>query len=48
MAKDRFFKKPNGVIVKYNPNLHDLKSWKSRFEECSESGGKLKKKPKKK
>ena len=30
---DRYFKKPNGRIVKATPNL-DIKSLESRFTEC--------------
>jgi len=44
----KYFKKPNGIIIEYNPNNHDLKSLKSRFEECNEDGSKIKKAKKKK
>lgn len=41
MAK--YFKKPSGIVFEYNPSSHDLKSLKSRFEECDANGNKLKK-----
>ena len=49
---DRFFKKPNGVIVKVIPT-HDINSLKDRFIECDAKGNEIKKekpkaKPKKK
>ena len=45
---DRYFKKPNGRIVKATPNL-DIKSLESRFTECDADGKELKKeKPKEK
>ncbi len=43
---DRFFKKPNGVIVKVIPT-HDIDSLKDRFIECDAKGNEIKKeKPK--
>ena len=43
---DRFFKKPNGVIVKVIPT-HDINSLKDRFIECDAKGNEIKKeKPK--
>ena len=52
---DRFFKRPNGSIVKTSKDqdADTLKSWEDRFEECDENGGAIKKekakaKPKKK
>ena len=45
--KDKYFKRPNGDLVKYDPTKkHDLDSFKSRFKECDENG-KEKKKAKK-
>ena len=45
---ERFFKKPNGVIVKYDELYHNVKSLKERFEECNADGTKLKAKKKEK
>ena len=43
---DRFFKKPNGVIIKVIP-AHDIDSLKDRFIECDTKGNEIKKeKPK--
>ena len=39
---DRYFKKPNGRIVKATPNL-DIKSLESRFTECEKGGKEIKK-----
>ena len=47
MKKDRYFKKPNGVIIKYASN-HDLKSLKDRFLEVDKFGKEIKKVAKKK
>ena len=44
----RYFKKPNGFIVEYNPENHDLKSFKDRFKEVNEDGSEKKPKAKKK
>tara|TARA_Y100001938_G_C7926380_1_gene347076 strand:- start:127 stop:270 length:144 start_codon:yes stop_codon:yes gene_type:complete len=44
----RYFKKPNGFIVEYDPGKHDLKSFKDRFKEVNEDGSELKPKAKKK
>tara|TARA_R100000664_G_C2758980_1_gene148292 strand:+ start:4287 stop:4448 length:162 start_codon:yes stop_codon:yes gene_type:complete len=44
---DRFFKKPNGVIIKAEAN-HDIKSLEDRFEECGANGKALPKKETKK
>ena len=35
---DRYFKKPNGVVIKYDSSKHDLKSLKDRFQECNADG----------
>ena len=43
---DRYFKKPNGVIIEAQSN-HDIKSLEDRFIECDVDGKELKKeKPK--
>ena len=42
---DRFFKKPNGVIIKAIPT-HDIESLKSRFKECDIKGDAIKKEKK--
>ena len=43
----KYFKKPNGVIIEATPN-HDLDSLKARFIECYSDGKEIKKeKPKK-
>ena len=44
---DRFFKKPNGVVIKAASN-HDIKSLEDRFEECGANGKALPKKEVKK
>ena len=44
----RYFKKPAGYIIKYDPSKHDLESLKDRFEECDEQGNPMPKKAKKK
>lgn len=37
--KDKYFKRPNGDVVKYKPSKkHDLESFKARFVECDEDG----------
>tara|TARA_R100000742_G_C4259284_1_gene77115 strand:+ start:526 stop:684 length:159 start_codon:yes stop_codon:yes gene_type:complete len=45
---ERFFIKPNGVIVQYNELYHDIKSLEERFEECNADGTKPKAKKEKK
>ncbi len=40
----RYFKKPSGYVFEYDPNRHDIKSLKDRFEEVDEKGVKKKKK----
>ena len=41
--KDKYFKRPNGDVVKYDPaKKHDLDSFKARFEECDADGKKKK------
>ena len=45
---DKYFKKPNGVIIKYDPLNHDLESLKLRFKECGADGKVAKPKAKKK
>ena len=42
---DKYFKKSNGVVIKYDPLNHDLESLKDRFQEC-DADGKDKPKPK--
>ena len=42
---DRYFKKPNGVIIKFQSN-HDINSLLDRFEECDKDGNKIEKKAK--
>tara|TARA_R100000700_G_C3174497_1_gene149139 strand:- start:676 stop:825 length:150 start_codon:yes stop_codon:yes gene_type:complete len=44
---ERYFKKPNGIVVQVN-EYHDIKSLEERFEECDKNGKKLKKETKKK
>tara|TARA_R100001594_G_scaffold48117_2_gene80996 strand:+ start:734 stop:910 length:177 start_codon:yes stop_codon:yes gene_type:complete len=45
----RYFKKPNGRIVTYDPQTHDIDSFEERFIECDINGKpKPKPKPKKK
>tara|TARA_Y100000310_G_scaffold302572_1_gene340012 strand:- start:105 stop:254 length:150 start_codon:yes stop_codon:yes gene_type:complete len=44
----RFFKKPSGVVIEYDPSSHDLDSLKDRFKECTEGGGIKRAKPKSK
>jgi len=34
----RYFKKPNGRIVTYDPQTHDIDSFKDRFIECDKNG----------
>ena len=43
---ERYFKKPNGIVIKYENN-HDINSLKDRFEECDIDGKPLKKSVKK-
>ena len=43
---DRYFKKPNGVIIKFQSN-HDINSLLDRFEECDKDGKAIKKVSKK-
>tara|TARA_B100000424_G_C22603038_1_gene336752 strand:+ start:224 stop:364 length:141 start_codon:yes stop_codon:yes gene_type:complete len=39
--KEKYFKRPNGDVVKYDPTKkHDLDSFKARFEECDANGNK--------
>tara|TARA_R100000808_G_scaffold19141_2_gene41670 strand:+ start:1753 stop:1905 length:153 start_codon:yes stop_codon:yes gene_type:complete len=40
---EKYFKKPNGVVIQYNSENHDLKSLKERFEECNANGSAIKK-----
>jgi len=42
----KYFKKPNGVVIEYDPSGHDLKSLKDRFHECNADGSNKKPKPK--
>ena len=35
---ERYFKKPAGYIVKYDPSKHDIESLKDRFKECDKEG----------
>ena len=43
----RYFKRPNGMVVKYDPSNHDLNSFQNRFKECNADGSAIKKpKPK--
>ena len=42
----KYYKKPNGTLIKYDPNNHDEESLKDRFEECDKDGNKIEKKPK--
>ena len=42
----KYYKKPNGTLIEYDPNNNDEKSLKDRFEECDKDGNKLEKKPK--
>jgi hypothetical protein len=44
----KYFKKPNGAVIKYDPLNHDLESLKSRFKECKEDGSAKSKAKKKK
>jgi len=44
----KYFKKPNGSVIEYDPQNHDLESLKSRFEECQEDGSPKPKAKKKK
>ena len=45
---DRFFKRPNGDVIKApeNQDADNLKSWEDRFEECDKNGKALPKKKK--
>ena len=45
LKMDKYFKKSNGVVIKYDPLNHDLESLKDRFQEC-DADGKDKPKPK--
>ena len=45
---NRYFKKANGLMFKYDPSNHDMESLKSRFKECDENGKEKKPKAKKK
>ncbi len=44
----KYFKKPNGSVIEYDRLNHDLKSLKSRFEECKADGSPKPKAKKKK
>ena len=44
----KYFKKPNGSVIEYDPQNHDLKSLKSRFDECQEDASPKPKAKKKK
>jgi hypothetical protein len=44
----KYFKKPNGSVIEYDPQNHDLESLKSRFEECQVDGSPKPKAKKKK
>jgi hypothetical protein len=39
-----YFKRPNGDVIEYDKDRHDLKSFKVRFEECDKDGNIKKKK----
>ena len=43
----KYYKKPNGMIIEYDPLNHDEKSLKDRFEECDKEGNPKKKSKKK-
>tara|TARA_R100000664_G_C2759226_1_gene148766 strand:- start:3029 stop:3205 length:177 start_codon:yes stop_codon:yes gene_type:complete len=45
---DRYFKRPNGSIVKTpdNQDVDNLKSWEDRFVECDKDGKEIKKEKK--
>ena len=43
---ERYFKKPNGIIIKATPT-HDLNSLEERFTECNADGSAMKKTMKK-
>tara|TARA_Y100001968_G_C18788934_1_gene450293 strand:- start:102 stop:266 length:165 start_codon:yes stop_codon:yes gene_type:complete len=45
--EDRYFKKSNGVIIKYGPQ-YDLENLMERFTECDSDGNELKKEKSKK
>ena len=34
----RYFKKPNGSVIAYDPQVHDLGSLKDRFPACKKDG----------
>lgn len=42
---ERFFKKPNGVVIQVIPT-HDIKSLEERFVECDKGGKEIKKEKK--
>jgi|TARA_R100000656_G_scaffold85406_1_gene62220 hypothetical protein len=44
---EKYYKKPNGMVIKYDPTRHNEKSMKERFEECNADGSKPKPKAKK-
>jgi len=44
---NKYFKKPNGAIIEYDENNHDIKSLEDRFQECKADGSKPKPKAKK-
>ena len=43
---EKYFKKPNGIIIKVEPN-HDIASLEARFVECDAKGVEIKKVAKK-
>ena len=44
--KEKYFKRPNGFIVKYDPQKHDIKSFQDRFTEVNKDGAEIKPKRK--
>tara|TARA_R100000781_G_C4051938_1_gene117918 strand:+ start:599 stop:751 length:153 start_codon:yes stop_codon:yes gene_type:complete len=44
--KEKYFKRPNGFIIKYDPQTHDIKSFQDRFKEVNEDGSEIKPKHK--
>jgi len=42
-----YFKRPNGDVIEYDKDRHNLESFKARFEECDKNGNPVKKKKKK-
>jgi len=45
MANNKYFLKPNGVVIVVLPN-HDIESLKDRFIECDANGKEIKKEKK--